>query len=160
MKTADFLTDKNLDYTVIPHGDTYDAQRMAAAIHVSGREVAKTVLLRADKGKTYVVVVLPANKIIDFQRASQTLGGGKLELATEIEISQHCPDCEIGALPPFGSQYGMKTLVDATLAEDDQIVFEGDSHHESIRMKFADFRRVEQPLMGSFAREAQPTVAP
>lgn len=158
MKITDYLTDQNVDYTVIPHQDTYDAQRMAAVIHVSGREVAKTVLLRVQRGKSYVVAVLPANKVIDLSRAARTLDVRKLELATETEISDHCPDCEIGALPPFGSQYGMSTLVDASLAEDDEIVFEGNSHHESIRMKFNDFRRIEQPRVASFAQEAQPAV--
>ena len=117
-----------------------------------GQEVAKTVLLRANHGYRYVVAVLPATKTIDFQRASQALGGSQLELATELEIAQHCPDCEIGALPPFGSQYGMKTLVEQGLTEDTKIVFEGNTHHEAIRMKFEDFCTVEQPSIASFAQ--------
>jgi Ala-tRNA(Pro) deacylase len=152
MKIIEFLENKNVEFDVIPHRDTYDAQRMAATLHVPGREVAKTVLLRADGGYAYVVAVLPANKAVDFERASQMLGGSHLELATEAEISEHCPDCEIGALPPFGSQYYTKTLVDESLTEDDTIVFEGNTHHEAIRMKFEDFRKIEQPLTGSFVK--------
>ena len=72
---------------------------MAQALHVPGREVAKTVLLRS-RGGPYVVAVLPATKSIDFKKASQALGGAPLELATELEIAEYCPDCEFGALPP------------------------------------------------------------
>ncbi len=155
MKIPEFLRSIEVNFDVISHRDTYDAQHLAESLHVSGREVAKTVLLRADHGYSYIVVVLPANKSVDFERVSQALGGSHIELATELEIKQHCPDCEIGALPPFGSQYGMRTLVDGSLAEDDNIYFEGNTHHEAIRMKFADFRRIEQPLVASLATERQ-----
>jgi Ala-tRNA(Pro) deacylase len=114
---------------------------------VRGSEVAKTVLLRADRGFQYVVAVLPAPRHVDLDRVATALGRSKLELATEVEIAEHCPDCEMGALPPFGSQYGMPTIVDEALAEDEEIVFEGNTHHESIRMRFADYRRLEQPLI-------------
>jgi Ala-tRNA(Pro) deacylase len=153
MNVSDLLKEQNVEFELISHRDTYDAQRMAATVHYSGREVAKTVLLRAD-GDTYVVAVLPANRTIDFERASLLLGDSKVELATEVEISQHCPDCEFGALPPFGSQYGMKTLVDESLAEDEKIVFEGNTHHEAFRLSFVDFQRIEEPLLGSFTRES------
>ncbi len=152
MRVEDLLSAKNVDFDVIPHHDTYAAQRMAQVLHVSGKEVAKTVLLRADHGFKYVVAVLPADKSIDFERASQALGGSHLELAAEEEIAEHCPDCEIGALPPFGSQYDMETIVDESLAEDDEIVFEGNTHHEAIRIKFRDFCDIEGPLVASFAR--------
>jgi Ala-tRNA(Pro) deacylase len=96
------------------------------------------------------VAVLPATRNINFDQASQALGGSKLALATEVEITEHCPDCEIGVLPPFGSQYGMKTIVDESLAADDEIVFEGNTHRDAIRMKFNDFQRLEQPLIVRF----------
>ena len=151
MRIPNWLNENNVDFELIPHRTTYDAQRLAAAIHVTGRDVAKTVLLRAGGGD-YIVAVLPANKTIDLERTSQLLGEDALELATEIEISQHCPDCEMGSLPPFGSQYGMRTLLDESLSQDDEVVFEGNTHQEAIRMKFDDFVRIEQPLIGSFAR--------
>ena len=123
---------------------------MAQAIHVSGCEVAKTVLLRADDGMTYVVAVLPADKHIDLAEASKVVGDEQLHLATEVEIACHCPDCEVGALPPFGSHYGMKTLLDSCLLGQDEVVFEGNTHHESVRMSVEDFQRIEEPLTGSF----------
>jgi Ala-tRNA(Pro) deacylase len=97
------------------------------------------------------VAVLPATHHIDFALASEALGGSKLALATEVEIADHCPDCELGVLPPFGSQYGMKTIVDESLAKDEQIVFEGNTHHDAIRMKFRDFQQIEHPLIVRFA---------
>lgn len=154
MNVADFLRERNIKFDLIPHRDTHDAQRLAATIHVPGREVAKTVLLREHGGDSYAVAVLPATKAVDFERASQMLGGSKLELATEVEISQQCPDCEFGALPPFGSQYGMKTIVDESLTADEEIVFEGNTHHEAIRMDFEDFRQIEQPLIGNIVWES------
>ena len=151
MNVKQFLKDHNVQHDVITHRSTYDAQRMAQTLHVPGREVAKTVLLRADQGFTYIVAVLPATKNVDLTAAGRALGGAKLELATEVEIQEHCPDCEMGVLPPFGSQYGMKTIVDKSLTEDEEIVFEGNSHQEAIRMKFTDFQHLEEPVVASFA---------
>ncbi len=150
MNVSDFLKQRNVHFDLIQHVDTYDSQRLAQAVHTPGREVAKTVLLRVKGQNGYVVAVLPANMTIDLERAAQLLGKGKLELATEIEISRHCPDCEMGVLPPFGSQYGLTTVVDASLGEDEEIVFEGNSHHEAIRMRFEDFLQIERPLVGNF----------
>ena len=149
MNVATFLQDHDVQFTVIEHADTYEAARMAQALHVSGREVAKTVLLKADD--SYVVAILPANDSIDLNKAAKALKVTDVELVTEDEISKHCPDCEFGVLPPFGSQYSMKTMVDNRLAKRDEICFEGNSHHEAIRMKFEDFQRLEKPLMTDFA---------
>lgn len=146
-----FLRDQHVEFERIPHQPAYDAQHVAEALHLPGKHVAKTVLLRADRGFAYIVAVLPAPKMIDLQALSAALGGSRLELATEHEVSEHCPDCEYGVLPPFGSQYGMKTIVDKDLTSDEWIVFEGNTHADAIRMTWADFQRVEQPLVASFA---------
>jgi Ala-tRNA(Pro) deacylase len=124
---------------------------MAGQLHVPGREVAKAILLRVQPQREYVVAVLPANMTIDLKRAKELLDAKRLELATEPEIATFCTDCEFGALPPFGSRYGLKTLVDSSLAEDDVILFEGNTHHDAFRMRFDDFRRLEDPLVASFA---------
>ena len=150
MNVAKFLEAENYHFERVPHRATFGAQHLAHELHVPGREVAKTVLLRADGGYKFVVAVLPANKQIDLKQASKLLGGSKLELATEIEIGEHCPDCDFGVLPPFGSRYDMKTIVDASLGNDEDIWFEGNTHNEAIRMKFAEFCRLEQPLVAPF----------
>jgi Ala-tRNA(Pro) deacylase len=151
MIVAEFLTKQNIKFESVPHLATYDAQRLAQTLHVPGREVAKTVLLRANGGYRYLVAVLPANKRINFAKASAALGGSKIRLATETEVAEHCPDCEFGVLPPFGSQYGMVTIVDESLTKDEEIIFEGNTHRDAIRMKFADFRRIEEPLIVDLA---------
>jgi Ala-tRNA(Pro) deacylase len=123
-------------------------------LHVAGRAVAKTVLLCAN-GYGYVVAVLPANKKLDLDRAAKLLGGATLRLAKKEEICEHCPDCECGILPPFGSRYAMQTILDSSLAENDEIVFEGNTHQEAIRMKFEEFRRLEEPLVAPIAIKAK-----
>jgi Ala-tRNA(Pro) deacylase len=150
MTVATFLEERRCEFERVPHQPTYSAQRMAQELHVPGREVAKTVLLRIPGENEFVVAVLPANKRIDPAKAAELLRG-KIELATEFEIAALCPDCEFGSLPPFGLRYGMRTIVDSSLAEDEEIVFEADSHREAIRMPFREYRRLERPLVASFA---------
>ena len=151
MSVATYLEERRCQFERVPHQPTYSAQRMAHELHVPGREVAKTVLLRANGDYEFVIAVVPANKKIDLKQVSKLLGGSRVQLATEFDIAAHCPDCEFGALPPFGSRYGMKTIVDAGLTEDEQIVFESNTHREAIRMRFDEFRRLEQPLVAPFA---------
>ena len=151
MNVASFLETQKCWYEQVAHQPTYSAQRMAGQLHVPGREVAKAVLLRVKPKQDYIVAVLPANMVIDLDRAAKMLDVKRLELATEPEIATFCSDCEFGALPPFGSRYGLKTIVDSTLAEDDVILFEGNTHHDAIRMKFDDYRRLENPTVASFA---------
>jgi Ala-tRNA(Pro) deacylase len=152
MKVLEFLDHSHIPYEVLTHEPTYDAQHMAHAVHVPGKAVAKTVLLRANHGYRYMTAIVPATRMIDFDVASHALGNCELRLATEEEVSEVCPDCEFGVLPPFGSQYGAKTVVDSSLAKEDEIVFEGSTHHESIRMKLADFCRLESPLIVPLTR--------
>lgn len=151
MNVQELLTEKHVSYETILHRNTYDAQRLAQELHITGSSIAKTVLLRADHAYAYVVAVLPATKTIDFDKVSAAFGGSKIELATELEIKEHCPDCEMGTLPPFGSQYGMKTLVEESLTHAEEVVFEGSSHHEAIRIRYKEFHRIEEPLVARFA---------
>ena len=152
MEVKKYLQNRSIRFDVIEHHDTYDSQRMAHTIGVAGRHVAKTVLLRADRGYAYVVAVLPADTLIDLKAASHAMGESQLQLATEVEMSERCPDCEFGVLPPFGSQYAMKTLLDEALTKDEGMYFEGNTYHETIRMDVADFRKIENPLVACFAR--------
>jgi len=116
--------------------------------------VAKAVLLRANHGYRYIVALLPSTHRIDLDALGEALGGAQVELATELEVAQRCPDCEFGVLSPFGSQYGAETIVDKSLTLDEQIVFEGNTHHEAIRMSYADFCKIENPRTAEFARRA------
>jgi Ala-tRNA(Pro) deacylase len=147
MNISEFLDKHKCHFQRVPHGAAYTSEHMAHELHVPGKQVAKTVLLRANGGCHYIVAVLPSNKKLDLRRAAGLLGGTMLRIAEKHEISEHCPDCEDGILPPFGSRYNMRTIMDASLAENEEIVFEGNTHHEAIRMKFDEFRRLEEPLV-------------
>jgi len=153
MNIKHYLEEHHVPFEVMPHVKTFDALHLAEAVHVPGKEVAKTVLLRADHGFRYVVAILPSTHRIDFSLLSESLGGATVTLASEQEIADRCPDCEVGALPPFGSCIGAETIVDTSLAEDEEIVFEGNTHHEAIRMKYQDFSNIEHPLQIQFGRQ-------
>jgi Ala-tRNA(Pro) deacylase len=161
MKLQDYLLDRRVPFDVLSHQGTFDSQRLAEAVHVSGRHIAKTVLLRMDHGYQYAVAILPATHLIDLDAVGRLCGGARMELATEYEIAQRCPDCETGVLPPFGSMYGLETLLDESLRHAEQIVFEANTHQEAIRMAGADFMKLENPLVGDFAkpRSAKPAAA-
>lgn len=160
MKVEAFLSERGVDFQRVPHRESHGARQLAKELQVSAGDVAKTVLLRADHGYRYFVAVLPADKEINFGAVSCILGHCQLELASEAEIAERCPDCERGVLPPFGSVYGMKTIADESLTNDDDVYFEGDTHHEAIRMKFADFRRIEEPLILALGKGPQTTPSP
>jgi Ala-tRNA(Pro) deacylase len=151
MNIKAFLQEKQIPFEVLPHHWATGATHVAHAAHVPEQQVAKTVLLRVNHGFRDVVAVLPANLHINAGQASQLLGGAEIKFGKEEDIAVHCPDCERGVLPPFGSQYGMCTMVDESLAGQKDIVFESNTHNEAIRVKWQDFCRLENPLVGSFA---------
>jgi Ala-tRNA(Pro) deacylase len=151
MKLDELLTSRRISFERLHHRPAYTAQRMAQLLHVPGQEVAKTVLLRTDEG--YVMSVLPANYQVDLEQVRQCLGAEWVQLASEAEMDRLFPDCERGAMPPFGSLYHLQTLVDEKLAEDDQIVFEAQNHEEAIRMAYCDYEALEHPRKGHFAHQ-------
>ncbi len=158
MNLQEFLGRRGVEFELVEHTPAYDAQHLADAIYVSGYHIAKTVLLRVDD-HDYVIAVLPATDHVVMDKARKVLSASKVELATEDEVAQRCPDCEVGAMPPFGSHYGMQTLVDKSVMGDEQIVFERNTHKQAVRMKYDDFGRLEGPLVGPFSR-LTPALAP
>lgn len=152
MRLDEFLTEKHVPFTRLPHCPAYTANRVAQALHVKGKEMAKTVLLRTGHG--HLLAVLPATHRVDLERLREDLREDQVGLAGETEMDLLFPDCERGAMPPFGSLYHIPTVVDESLAMDDEIVFEGQSRHEAIRMRYRDFAAVEHPRLGHFAFRA------
>ena len=152
MNVQQFLATNRVSFQPMRHRPTFTAQQTAQAVHVRGDEVAKTVVLRAD-GK-YVLAVLQATHKIDLKRLRDTLAARSVDLAAEQEFRTMFPDCEVGALPPFGSQYGLKTIVDEPLTRDPQIVIEGNTHDEAIQMRYDDYARLEQPQVAAFTVHA------
>lgn len=151
MRVQDYLTQQGVPYEEIPHLQTIGAQHLAQALDVSGEQVAKSVLVTAD-GQDYLALV-PASSRVDLGRLREALGANDVELATEAECGRRFADSELGAYPPFGSQHQMLTIVDRHLADCPEIIFEGNTHREAIRMAWEDFRRLEIPVVADIARK-------
>lgn len=149
MKVVDFLNEKSADYEVMQHRPTFTAQQMAAEEHVPGMCVAKPVVVRADS--TYYLCVLPASCKIDLDGLKAQLGVARVELADESELAQLFPDCALGAEPPFGGLYGLETIMDKTLEEDEFLVFQAGTHEEAVKMDMAEYRRLAEPKVLSFS---------
>jgi Ala-tRNA(Pro) deacylase len=147
-KLREYLDGNHIKYVVLSHSLAYSAQEVAASVHIPGKEVAKTVLVNVN-GKL-VMAVLPANYNINFNRLMIALGGGDVFLAPENELLELFPDCELGAMPPFGNLYNMEVFVAKSLAEDEEIAFNAGSHTEIIKMDYKDFAQMVEPKEISF----------
>ena len=151
-KLRQFLDDNKVKYIAIRHSPAFTAQEIAASAHVPGKELAKTVMVKIDG--EMALAVLPASERVDFAMLKLTTGARHVELAAEEEFRSRFPDCEVGAMPPFGNLYGMQTYVAEELSEDDEIVFNAGSHTELIRLSYKDFARLVEPKKLEFARQA------
>jgi Ala-tRNA(Pro) deacylase len=152
----DFLRDAQVPYTVVPHPPAFTAQEEAAATHVPGRNWAKVVICFVD-GRP-IEAVLQATATVNLDRLLELAGGNEIRLAYESELPQLFPDCEPGAMPPFGPLYHERVFADATLAGERDIAFNGGTHSEAIGMRWADFARSVRPIVGAFAeRRVNPT---
>ena len=145
----EYLDSQNIKYTTIEHSAVYTAQEIAASAHVPGRQLAKTVMVKID-GKM-AMAVLPAPSRVDFKRMKKATGARKVDLASEQEFKDLFPDCDVGAMPPFGHLYGIEVIVDESLTEQITIGFCGDTHTELIRMSYEDFEALAKPRVLEFA---------
>jgi len=148
-KIKEFLDKNNVKYVIVQHSPAYTAQEIAANAHISGRELAKTVMIKID-GKI-AMAVLPANFKISFEQLKDALGAENVRLAYEQEFMDKFPDCEVGAMPPFGNLYGMDVYVAESLTEDEEIAFNACSHSELIKMKYKDFEKLVHPKVMRFS---------
>ncbi len=142
-KLKKFLDDNKVKYVSIKHSLAYTAQEIAASTHISGKEMAKTVIVKVD-GKM-AMAVLPANYKVNLKLLKQAAGVKKIELATEQEFIDLFPGCDLGAMPPFGNLYNMDVYVDRKLTEDEEIAFNAGSHTEIIKLAYRDFERLAKP---------------
>lgn len=145
----EFLRRGNVAYTVFPHAPAFSAQEEAAVTHVPGRDWAKAVVCFADGEPIQAVV--PADREVDLERLADVAGVGEMRLAFENELDWLYPDCERGAMPPFGPLYRQRVFVDEALAREEQIVFNGGTHADAICMRYVDFAELAQPIVGCFA---------
>ncbi len=147
-KLKEFLDSQRVKYVSIVHSRAYTAQEIAASAHVPGRELAKAVMVNVD-GRI-AMAVLPALYQIDFERLRAAIGAGTVELASETEFQDRFPECELGAMPPFGNLYGIEVYAARRLSEDREIAFNAGSHTELIKLAYTDFERLVSPEVVDF----------
>lgn len=146
---TEFLDRNHVEYAVIPHLPAYTAQGIAGLTHISGKELAKTVI--AHVGETMVMVVLPANNRLDLNLLKEAAGAETAALASEFEFYNRFPECETGAMPPFGNLFAMPVYADESLTKDEEIVFNAGTHRELIRMRWNDYTRLVKPRIAHLA---------
>lgn len=141
----EYLDKHSVEYTVISHSVAYTAQGIAALTHIPGKELAKTVIVKID-GKPAMAVV-PASFQVDLLLMEKATGAKTVEVASEQEFKGLFPDCETGAMPPFGNLYGLDVFADKSLAQDKEIAFNAGSHRELILLPWKDFKNLVNPQL-------------
>ncbi len=148
-KLQEYLDEHEVKYQVLTHSIAYTAQEIAQAQHIPGKAMAKVVMVKKENG-TPVMLVLPASHKVNFARLREVLHS-HVELEQEREFRDLFPGCETGAEPPFGNLFGLDTLVDAALTENEEIVFNAGSHWQTVRMRYGDYERLVHPRIATFA---------
>jgi Ala-tRNA(Pro) deacylase len=149
----EFLRQSNIDYAVFRHAMAFTAQEEAAFAHVPGRDWAKVVACFAD-GQP-ILAVVSADRHVDLVELARLANADDVRLATEHELDWLFPDCERGAMPPFGPMYRQAVYVDAALAHESRIVFNAGTHADAVSMRYQDFALVTQPIVGQFSMRTQ-----
>jgi Ala-tRNA(Pro) deacylase len=150
-KLKEFLDSHNVRYTVMFHSTAYTAQEIAARAHVAGKDLAKTVILKIDG--ELVMAVLPASEHVDTYALKKASDAETVRLASEFEFKNKFPDCELGAMPPFGNLYGMRVFVEESLTQEEEIAFNAGSHTELVRIAYQDFARLVNPTVLKFSTQ-------
>lgn len=156
-RLQDYLDSHHVHYEVLDHQEAYTAPEIAHTLHVSGKMLAKVVMIKADE--RFVMAVLPSNWKIDLDRLKEALESSHVRLATEDEFKGLFPDCDIGTMPPFGNLYGVDVYVDQSLTEDDAIVFQAGTHFGAIKLRYEDFANLVHPKVAEFHQATTKTAS-
>ncbi|HZL10855.1 MAG TPA: YbaK/EbsC family protein [Prolixibacteraceae bacterium] len=148
-KLKAFLDGANVKYTTLVHSSAFTSQDIAASAHISGKEFAKTVMIKING--EMAMAVLPASYHIDFDDLKKIFGTKNVTLATEPEFKDRFPDCELGAMPPFGNLYGMVVYVAEMLTKNREIAFNAGTHTELIRLSYSDYEQLVKPWVLKFS---------
>lgn len=151
------LDEAKVSYEVYNHPLAYTAQEIAAAQHVSGKELAKVVMLLVDGG--LIMGVITGNQKIGLNSVKTSLGAQEARLATEDEFTMRFPECEIGAMPPFGNLFGLPVVVDPAVEQDEYIYFNAGNHAQTIHLRYKDFERLVQPRVARLTEERKKKAA-
>jgi Ala-tRNA(Pro) deacylase len=152
-----YLKRNGIRYSHSTHEPAFTARDVAAADRMPARRLVKTVVYSGDIG--YGMLLLPADYVVNFDEVRRLLGLTEIRLATEPELAALFPDCEVGAMPPFGNLFNLPVLVDEDIATAEFFAFSAGTHRDVIRMSGADFHNLVNPLVASFA-EKEPAEAP
>ncbi len=147
LKLRNYLDDNDVEYITISHSPAYTAQRIAELTNTPGKELAKTVIVKMDD--KFAMAVLPASRRVDLDHLKSAVGASEVVLASESEFKSLFPDCEVGAMPPFGNLYDMGVYVSEQLTDDEDIAFNAGSHTELVRMSYQDFANLVTPQVVS-----------
>ncbi len=153
-KLKAFLDEQATRYVVIQHSPAYSAQEVAAFAHIPGKELAKTVMVKLD-GQMAMAVV-PASHRVDLDRLREAAGASEVALSSEAEFRGLFPNCDLGAMPPFGNLWNMPVYVSSALAEDVEIAFSAGSHAEVVRLAYEDYNELVEPTVASFSIKSLP----
>ena len=148
-KMIAFLDENDIKYVTFKHSPAYTAQEVAKSAHISGKNVAKVVMFKIDDKMAMAVV--PASHQVNLEALQVAAKAEKVELASEESFRDKFPDCEPGAMPPFGNLYDMNVFVSLSLAEDEAIAFNAGTHTELVGLAFRDFERLVKPTIGNFS---------
>jgi Ala-tRNA(Pro) deacylase len=148
-RVREYLDSKDVPHEWVHHAQAFTAQEVAHSVHVSGKHLAKTVVLSADD--RLVMCVIPASHRLNLAELRALLEVKHLAMLPEDELAKSFPDCELGAIPPLGNLYGVEVWVDRALTESEEIVFCAGSHVDCVRMKYSDYAALVTPHVGRFS---------
>jgi len=149
-KLLEYLDNNEIRYVIIKHSPTYTAQEIAASLHIPGKEMAKTVMIKIDG--ELAMAVLPASYMVDLDLLKEAAGSYDVEIAREADFAGKFPDCNVGAMPPFGNLYGMEIYVAESLADQEEIAFNACTHTETMKMSFKDYRELVRPKIAQISQ--------
>lgn len=144
-----FLEAHQVPFDTIEHPLAFTAQEEAAASHIPGHAWAKTVAVVMDGAPALAVV--PATRRLDIEKFRVLVGARRVELATESEFEAIYPDCDLGAMPPFGDLYGVPTFVDAELREESTVAFHAGDHASAIELSYEEYEQLSEAIPGDIS---------
>lgn len=148
-RLTEFLEQNEVAFDTIPHAQAFTAQEIASAAHIPGKEMAKTVVVKIDGD--FALVVLPASDWVSLERLKAVTGAKSVEIASEDEFREVFPECEVGAMPPFGNLWGLNVFVEERLREDEQIAFNAGDHKELVKLAYGDYERLVEPVVAKLS---------
>ena len=156
-KLKEVFDQAKISYEVYNHPRAFTTQEIAARQHITGRAMAKVVVLRVDG--SFIMAVLPSNRMISFGNVKTSLGAKEVALATEEQFAILFPECEIGAMPPFGNLFGLPVYADPAMSRYDFIYFNAGNHLQTVRIKYEDYKRLVNPEIVRLTEERRKIAA-